>query len=135
MMDEFNHFGEMADAFGTAISQVVRKTAFDLQATAISFAPVDTGFLKNSIYVVTQDHSDYGSGGFLGKGDAELLDEVDTPDDAYSANVAVGANYGIYVEMGTRYQPAQPYFFPAVEFARGEFEDAMAAIEDKLGGS
>ena len=56
----FNHFDQVADQLLNALSDVVTKTAFDIQATAASIAPVDTGFLKNSIYVETYTNSTYG---------------------------------------------------------------------------
>jgi HK97 gp10 family phage protein len=37
-----------------------------------------------------------------------------------------GIDYGPFVEFGTVYMGAQPFFFPAVEAVRAEFEEAMA---------
>lgn len=130
MSDEWNNWDKIADQFETAVDQVVRKTAFDIQADAASMAPVDTGFLKNSIYVATWDASTYGQGGFGGL-HQELLPEVDTPDE-HEAIIGVGASYGEYVEFGTAHQSPQPYLEPAVDWARGPFEDALGKIEDKL---
>jgi HK97 gp10 family phage protein len=121
----FNNFSKIAATLPKALSQAVRKTALDIQADAASRAPVDTGFLRNSIYTVTSDGSTY-------QGGDKALPEVQAPGDDQTAYVAVGANYGIYQEMGTTRTPAQPYFYPAVEAARGPFEQAMAKIEDKL---
>lgn len=129
-MADFNHFQQLADALEEASSQIVRKTAFDIQADAANLAPVDTGFLRNSIYVATWDASTYGHGGIT----PELLDEVETPGSEQEAIVAVGAEYGIYIEFGTRFMPADPYFFQAVDFARPYFEDAMARLEERMQG-
>ena len=41
--------------------------------------------------------------------------------------ITVGAEYGIYQEYGTRFMPAHPYFTPAVEAVRPQFEAAVAA--------
>lgn len=57
------------------VSKAVRKTAFDVRATAQQLAPYDTGNLRNSITVET-----------LGP---------------YAAAVGPTANYGRYVEEGT----------------------------------
>lgn len=131
-MEDFNHFSPLADKFARAISQAVRKTAFVIQSSAASSAPVDTGFLKNSIYVVTSDDSSYGSGGSSGKKDSYLLPEVAKAENKYTAYVAVGANYGIYQEFGTRFMPAQPYFYPAIDAAAAPFEQVIAAIEQEM---
>ena len=129
MAEEFNHFADMADKLHKAMGQVVRKTAFDAQALAATNAPKDTGFLANSIYVVTADESSYGRGGASGP---EMLPEVEKPDDDLTAYVAVGAQYGVYVEFGTVHMPPQPYLLPAMEAVRDSFEDAMGRLEDKL---
>lgn len=123
--NSFNHFEEIANALKPAVSQVVRKTALDLQAQAASRAAVDTGFLRNSVYTVTAQGSSYHSGD-------KMLPEVAGPSDDQSASVAVGAEYGVYVELGTTHAPAQPYFYPAVEAVRPGFESAVAAIQNKL---
>ena len=129
----FNHFPQVAEALHKALSQVVRKTALDLQASAASKAPVDTGFLRSSIYTVTSTDSTYGQAGSP-PGDSSLLPEVAKPEDDLTAYVAVGANYGVYVELGTRFMPAQPYFYPAVEEAKVEFQTALDAIEPTIKG-
>jgi HK97 gp10 family phage protein len=149
---EFNHFNQIADALPKVLSKVVRKAAFDIQARAVSGAPVDTGFLRNSIYTVTIDGSSYGTGKatvqYTKKGNVTkatvknfykatqqtLLPEISEVPDETTAYVAVGADYGIYLEFGTRYMPAQPYFYPAVEAVRPGFEAALSAIEPELQG-
>lgn len=132
MAEDFNHFEQLAEAFERATSQIVRKTAFDIQAGYVSRAPKDTGFMANSAYVVTSQESTYGQGGGSAPKDAYLLPEVEKPDDNQTAYVSVGANYAIFVEMGTRFAPAQPAFYPAVDAAQGPFEDALARIEEKM---
>lgn len=83
-------------------SQVVRKSALDVEAQAKLRAPVDTGFLRNSIH--TEQSSDL------------------------RAEVIVGAEYGLYIEYGTSRMAAQPFLNPAVEFVRPAFEAACAAL-------
>ena len=130
-MEEFNHFADIAAKLHQASAVVVKKIAFDLQARAQSLAPVDTGFLRSSIYTVTSDGSTYGqaSGGTK---ESTLLPQVSGPSDDQSAFVGVGASYGIYVEMGTRRMPARPYFTPAVEQARAEISTVMEQIKEQL---
>jgi HK97 gp10 family phage protein len=42
--------------------------------------------------------------------------------------VKVGAHYGIYVEYGTRYMAAQPYFRPAIKQANRAFKQQMKTV-------
>jgi HK97 gp10 family phage protein len=130
--DTFNHFPNIADNLPDVLSKVVRKVAFDIQSDAQSLAPVDTGFLMNSIYVKTSKDSSYSQVGQPSKEGASLLPEVENPPDDQTAYVAVGANYGIYVEMGTVHMPAQPYLSPAVEAGQASLETAASAIEGML---
>lgn len=127
-MNGFNHFDQIAEQFHTAMSQVVKKTAFDLQANAQTLAPVDTGNLRSSIYTKTSDGDQYPGGGSA----APIDNQVPGVDDM-TAYVAVGAQYGIYLEMGTTRMPAHPYLAPAAEAVRPAFEAAMGAIESKMG--
>ena len=136
MTDSFNHFDEVAQQLHDALGDVVAKTAFDIEALAASIAPVDTGFLKNTIYTRTYTSTDYKGGGRVSKkakaSGSYALPSVPSPPDPFTAYVGVGANYGIYVEMGTVHQPAQPYLAPATQACEGSFEQAVAAIESKL---
>lgn len=82
--------------------QVVRKAALDIEAHAKTLAPVDTGALRNSIQM--------------------------QPTGELSAEVAVGVDYGLYVEMGTIHMAAQPFLTPAVERVRPAFEGALKQL-------
>lgn len=131
-MDDFNKFPYIAEALPDVLSKVVRKTAFEIQSDAQSLAPRDTGFLANSIYVKTSKDSSYGQSGKPSKEGASLLQEVEAPPDDQTAYVAVGANYAIYVELGSRYAPAQPFLTPAVEAGQRSLEAAAEEIEGLL---
>lgn len=133
MPGDFNIFDTLADALRPAIKPIVIKTALDIQALAQSKAPVDTGFLKNAIYAVTADGGDYGQATPTHKA-SYLLPQAGDANDT-TAYVAAGANYSVYLEYGTRHQPAQPFFTSAIEETRGSFIDAMSKIEDKLKAS
>lgn len=90
---------------------VVKKTAFDVEATAKVLAPVDTGNLENSIT---------------------------TSIDGLSAEISPTAHYGDYVEAGTKNEDgsqrmaAQPYMVPALEIHAGSFETAMGKVGEKI---
>lgn len=123
----FDHLPEFSAEMHRTVSRLVRKAAFDIEADAKTRAPVDTGFLRNSIYVRTHDQSTYdGSSG------EQMLSEVNAPADDLNAYVAVGANYGLYVEMGTSHMAAQPYLGPAADFVRPEFLEAMRRLEASM---
>ena len=128
-MEDFNHFDALAEQFHRAIGQVIKKSAFDLQAAAQSLAPVDTGNLKNSIYTKTIDGDQYPGGGSEAPVDNQIPDV-----DEMTAYVGVGAMYGVYVELGTTRMPAHPYLAPATESVRPNFEAAMGMIESKMQG-
>ena len=130
-MASFNNFDKVAQGLFDALADVVSETAFDIQATAASIAPVDTGFLRDSIYVETYTQSTYGHGG-PGKFGQNLLDAIPSPRNQFTAYIAGGAEYSVFLELGTIHQPAQPYLAPAVDLAEIPFEDAVMAIESKL---
>lgn len=82
------------------IAAVLAKSAFDCQARAQQNAPVDTGFLKNSIHTVKIDETHY--------------------------LVVVGASYGIFQELGTHKMPAHPFLLPAFVVTR---KQALAILQ------
>lgn len=69
------------------VCAAIQKTGLDCEAQAKQSAPVDTGFLKNSIHY-------------------EKTGEA-------SCTVSVGASYAVYQEFGTSKMPAHPFLFPA----------------------
>lgn len=89
-------------AMRAKLGEVIAKTAHDVQAQAAAGAPVDTGYLRSSIQAIQVDD--------------------------LSWQVVVGAEYGIYVEMGTYKMAAQPYLEPAVELVRPGFDAAVAVV-------
>lgn len=127
----FNRLEEARLAIEKAVSQSIRKAAFDCEGRAKANAPVQTGFLKSSIYVETHDSSDYDASAEP-PGDAEMLPEIPRAENDHTAYVAVGASYGIYVEMGTVHMAAQPYLTPAMEAVRPGFTAAMEKLEAQM---
>lgn len=95
---EFNNFGRLAAALESGGGQIVRKGAFDVQAQAKTFAPVDTGNLKNSI----------------------------TSEEAEALRWIVGTvvEYAPHQEYGTVNQSGQPFMRPAVERVRPAYVSA-----------
>jgi HK97 gp10 family phage protein len=89
-----------------AVSQVLAKVALDIESDAKTRAPVKTGHLRGSVQAGQESQLAW--------------------------RIGVGAEYGIYVEMGTRFMGARPFLTPAVEHARGGFESAFRALEGLL---
>jgi HK97 gp10 family phage protein len=125
-MEDFNHWEQVFQEIDEKVNKLVRATAFKVEAGAKRGAPVDTGFLRNSIYVRTEDSSDArGQGG-------ELFPELPAAEHN-AAYIAVGATYGIYLEYGTSRHAAHPYLTPAVEQIRQPFLDALDKIANGEG--
>jgi hypothetical protein len=133
----FNHFPQIAAQLKPVLQQGIKTTAKDMVGFASSGAPRETGFMGDNVYMSAHDESTYGQGPAPSKKGAYLLPEV-TPGSDMEAIVGAAAYYSIYVEMGhhTRsgsYVPANPWFYPAVELARGTFEQEMAIALQQLG--
>lgn len=128
----FDKLPELRGQLRERASERVRKAAYDIEAGAKQRAPVDTGFLKSSIYTVTDQDSGFDQADTEAVRINPLLDllpEVDQPG-PLQAIVAVGAEYGAFVELGTRDMPPRPYLSPAAEAVRPAFTAAMKGLLD-----
>ena len=126
-----DRLGELAEQMHDKASEAVRATAFAIQDRAQALAPVDTGALRNSHYTATRQGSGYGDAAQAAaraNPEVPLLPEVSAPRDDMTAIVAVGAEYGMHVEYGTKRQPPRPYLTPAAESMRDEFTQAMTRL-------
>lgn len=81
---------------------LVQKAALDIERGAKARAPVDTGFLKNSIQATAVSPTHW--------------------------RVTVGAEYGLFVEWGTARRAATPYLRPAVTQVTPNYLAAMRQI-------
>lgn len=104
----FNHAPKMKAQMKAKARLVVAKTALDLEGQMKARVPVDTGFLRSSIKARQV-------GGNASSGSIHW-------------RVTVGAEYGAYVEFGTRFNRAQPFFFPPVAVVRPTFLEAMRRL-------
>lgn len=86
------------------VAEAVKTNILKMEAQAKSLAPVDTGNLRNSI-----------QSSFTGT----------------SGQLTVGAEYAMYVEMGTSKMAPQPFFFLAFERQK---QQLTADITKALGG-
>jgi hypothetical protein len=96
-------------------SRFVMAWAFTVQGVARSVAPVDFGFLKNSIQAVAFGQAmpspQTGARG-------QQWGQLPKPPAPFEALVLVGADYGFFVEFGTRYAPGQLYLTAGLLSAR-----------------
>lgn len=91
---------------GAKVSQVVRKTALDIEADAKRRSAVDTGAMRSSI-------------GHDLKGDGRNA--------AMTADIGPTVEYAPHVEYGTVRQAPQPFMRPAADAAEAPFAAAIAA--------
>lgn len=103
---KYNRLPQIAEHLPEAVSAIVRKAAFDVEANAKAVVPVDTGKLKNSI-----------------------SSEFPTPTRAI---IAPHTEYAHFVEYGTRRQRAKPYMRPAAEKVKAAFFEACRRLEERL---
>lgn len=90
---------EIGNSLSQAIGDALREAAESIVNDAQANAPVDTGFLRDSI---------------------EISGESET-----SVTVTSGAEYSVFVEYGTSKMSAQPFFEPAIEQAKAELQQAL----------
>lgn len=106
--------GTVPKVAGKLAKTVVKKTAKDIESTAKTLAPVDTGFLRSSI------------------GTSDLRNVTQ---DSPTAEVVASASYSPYLEFGTSRMAPQPFMRPAADKHADAFEQAMAQIIEKAVGS
>lgn len=94
------------DVARTHASNAIAASTFAVAQRARSLVPVDTGELKRSI-----ESSRPTAKGLTGR-----------------VGVSGSAHYWRFVEFGTRYMAARPFFRPAAEMERREFIERMRRI-------
>lgn len=95
--------GEHANGVGARMGVATMKTVTDTVNTARGLSPVDTGNLRASIHGNTSVGST-----------------------SVSGVVTASANYAVYVEHGTSYQPPQPFIRPAQQQTTPAWLEAIA---------
>ena len=101
-----NDLPRIASRIEKALSNLVRKHAFGIEAKAKQLAPVDTGLLRNS-----------------------LQTRVDGPT---KATVGTNVEYAAYQEFGTRHQKGKAFLTPAADEQKKEFEKDVSSLERSL---
>ncbi|MNI82213.1 hypothetical protein D3C73_1389020 [compost metagenome] len=106
--------GTVPKIAGQLAKVAVKKTAKDIEATAKTLSPVDTGNLRSSI---------------------KTSDLRGVSQDSPEAEVRASANYAIYQELGTSRMAPQPFMRPAADKHEPAFLKAMEELASKaLGG-
>lgn len=105
-MQSKNDLPRIASRIEKALSNLVRKHAFAIEAKAKGLAPVDTGLLRNSIQT-----------------------KIDGP---LKATVGTNVEYAPYQEFGTRHQKGKPFLTPAADEQKKEFEKDVRNLERSL---
>lgn len=96
------------------VKRVVRKNGSELQKKAQKNAPVGTP-------------QSTGIPGYVG-GTLKRSIGLDITDGGMTAEVGPLAEYGVYVEYGTRYMNAQPYLKPAFNEQKEKFKQDMRKL-------
>lgn len=86
-------------------ADALNRAALAQESLAKQLAPIDTGFLRGSIQA----------------GEPATARDL-------KAETGVGAEYGIYVELGTANSPAQPFFAPAFESTAEQLKTELKDI-------
>ena len=98
-----------------AIGKIVQETASNIERKAKQKAPVSKSITNKSGKVTHV-------GGFMrSKIYSEKIDDL-------TAEAGSKADYSVYVDKGTRYQKAQPFFTPAVESERAQFKKKIKKV-------
>lgn len=106
MVTSKNNLPRIASQIERALSDLVRKTAFKIEAKAKALAPVDTGLLRNSIQTDVEG--------------------------SLKATVGTNIEYAGYQEFGTRHQKGKPFLTPAADEQKKEFEADVKNLERSL---
>ena len=130
----FDKIPELRGAMRRAADEVVRDTAFAIEARAKGELAeghgVDTGAMRASIYTATDRGSDYGANVGEARGrrpGASFHAEEERPAEL-TAVVAVAAEYGIFVHEGARGRAGIPFLESAAEAEKPGFVKRMKEI-------
>jgi len=102
---------------GGNTSRAIEKVAKRIKAEAQQNAAVDTSSMKLGIHIRVGHRVDEGDAARLAARNVNtdaVLVELPTPKDNNSAYIGPAVEHGLFVELGTSRQVAQPYLLPAV---------------------
>lgn len=105
-----NNSQRLVDLFRANLAAAVTAGSLLVENEAKALCPVRTGNLRRSIHTNVEQESP----------------------DRVTARVSPGVDYGVYVELGTRKQRAEPYLRPALESEKQAAGNEIAAALGSL---
>lgn len=134
-----NRFKALKGAARKHAAKAVRKTAFDVAAAAkeqlYEGHGVDTGAMREGIYVITSDGSTYDKAVDDAKAlnsDVPTLSQVSAPVSDLQAIISNVTEYAAHQEFGTAKVPALGFMSQAANDVRPAFLKALRQLEDAL---
>jgi HK97 gp10 family phage protein len=111
------------------LEKIVAKTTLHIERQAKILAPVDTGFLRNSIY--SDIHGTSGRGAAIAaakrqNASAGVTQALDAEPTRFEGYVIAAAEYAAYVNYGTAKMAARPFLTIAAWQERKRFRDEVA---------
>lgn len=103
---------------GRNTRQMIKAIGFQVEAIAKMKAPVDTGALRNSIYVATNESNNP---------PLEATEVLPTPE-GDAVIVGPSVEYAIYQELGTSFFSPQPFLEPAVREVERQLEESARML-------
>lgn len=120
-------FDSAPDLMRPAIKNAINRSILLIGTKAALNAPVRTGRLRSSILGGSYKGGSYPQGYGL---------QLATDTVFYKGSVGSGTNYGLFVEMGTRFMRAQPFLQPAINSTSDQvqrfFTNAVQSVLDKI---
>ena len=101
-----NDLPRITGRISRALADLIKRTAFAIEAEAKTLAPVDTGLLRNSIQT-----------------------NIEAPT---KATIGTNVEYAPYQEFGTRHQKGKAFLTPAADKAKKKFENDAKHLERSL---
>jgi len=114
------------------VADAVAATAFAIERQAKINSPVDTGALRASIYtrIGNRDNYSEAASAVAGRKAGTQISQLPRPENATTAYVGPGVEYGIYVELGTSKRGAREFLLPAVRTVESSLADKWGGIAD-----
>lgn len=100
----------------------IKAVAFQVEALSKMKSPVDTGSLRNSIYVAMKNENNP---------PVEATEKLPEPKDLTTAFIGPSVEYAIYQELGTSQMDPQPFMLPALREVERQLEQHFRSIADE----
>lgn len=130
---EFNHFPELAIKFPQAVHDIVEDSAMRIETTMKMSMRTPKHGVRRKATKSGKMHQASAPGEAPAMDTGNLVNSIQYQMTSNTtAEVNVGAEYGVHLEYGTVNMGARPYATPAAEKERPKFIDAMSHLENML---